>query len=398
MSARDDRDKIAPGIYQDAVRRYATVHVRGAGFREKRFPLAQSLEEIEAWRRSERVKLLHTAERGTLPGSFARDANKYVQTFTTHLASYKSLRLEVAQWKKEFGNDPRGAITPAMVQAVRLKWLAAGLSPKTINNRVNTLARLYRCLDGKKQWTPCDELEPLHVHKTPIQRVSDETIRAVDLKLQQLEREKRILSPRPRARFRVIVSTGRRPSEVMRAEPTDVNLQQRVWIPRDGKGGYSPGIYLNDDMLAAWQFFIAVNAWGHFATDKQAEYLRLAGWPDNVRPYNARHTFGITLSEKGVDLPDIGAAMGHKRLETTRRQYVPVLNSRMQKVSEAMDGRFQGWPELQTSPQGVQTVMQTTRARSRKNVREIADAAKPPKTTSGARKSRIPSMKRTRKK
>jgi len=39
-----------------------------------------------------------------------------------------------------------------------------------------------------------------------------------------------------------------------------VNLEARVWVPRDAKGGYSPGVYLNDDMLAAWTLFIEARA------------------------------------------------------------------------------------------------------------------------------------------
>ncbi len=44
------------------------------------------------------------------------------------------------------------------------------------------------------------------------------------------------------------------------ARPEDVNLEARVWVPRDAKGGYSPGVYLNDDMLAAWTLFIEARA------------------------------------------------------------------------------------------------------------------------------------------
>jgi integrase len=48
------------------------------------------------------------------------------------------------------------------------------------------------------------------------------------------------------------------------------------------------------------------------------------------------------MSESGVDLADIQQHMGHKRIDTTRRHYVPVLGSRLQRASELIDGRF-GW-------------------------------------------------------
>jgi integrase len=182
----------------------------------------------------------------------------------------------------------------------------------------------------------------LPVPKTPPVFVSDELIRTVDAALEQLERERRVRDRKMRARFRVLAATGKRPSELMRAEPQDVDLARRVWIVRDGKGGFSPGLYLNDDMLAAWQFFIDAEAWGPFRGWSYIRTLRMAGWPEHVRPYNLRHTTWITASERGIDLADIQAGAGHKSIATTRRHYVPVRDSRMQKMSEALAGRF-GW-------------------------------------------------------
>jgi integrase len=206
-------------------------------------------------------------------------------------------------------------------------------------------------LDGKRAWTPCDDFDPMEVHKTPIRFVTNDLILAVDEKFQQLEQrgwnsKGKLRSAKPRARFRVVVSTGRRPSEIMRTEPGDIDLKRRVWLPRDGKGGFSPGVYLTDDMIAAWELFIEAKAWGWYNTGRQAQYMRDAGWPKDVKPYNARHTVGITLSESGADLDDVGAMLGHRRRETTRKHYVPVLNSRMQRTSELLTGRFKGWPSV----------------------------------------------------
>lgn len=366
---------VAPGIYRDDKRHYATVHVRGAGFRESRFSLMESLETIQAWRQRTRAQLLDVAARGAVSGTFAHDAQRYLNTFTKHLASAKDRRLEINAWVKHFGDRPRTSIRPADVARVRSAWLAGGLSRKTVNNRTDSLRHLYRSLDGRTAWTPVDDLQKLHVHKQPMRFVSNETILAVDQKLQELEGRAHhapdsIHSAKVRARFRVLVSTGRRPSELMRAEPGDIDLDRRIWIPRDGKGGFSPGIYLNDDMWAAWELFIAADAWGHYKTAYQASALRKAGWPADVKPYQARHTLGITLSEGGADLSDVGAMMGHKQLATTRRHYVPVLNSRMQKASESLAGRFAGWPsckpELQTTPIKSAEIRPKTRMAKRK--------------------------------
>lgn len=335
-------------------------------FKEKRFPIAVSITDVEAWQSQTRAQLLEFVQRGTVRGTFRHDAQRYFDDFTKHLTREgESVKTTINPWIDEFGDRPRGTIKPADVARVRAKWMTdgrrfnrekdrtpRGISAKTINDRVAALARMYRCLDGRKAWTPCDDLDDLDVHRSPIQVVDDALIAAVDRRLQELEVEDPRRTKKTRARHRVLMSTGRRPSELMRAEPSDVNLQRRIWLPRDGKGGFSPGIYLNDDMLAAWQFFIEVDGWGAFSTQKHAQRLRKAGWPPGVDPYQGRHTVGITLSERGVDLRDVGDMMGHRRMETTRKHYVPVLNSRMQKASEALNGRFAGWPTVHT---GVQT-------------------------------------------
>ena len=87
-----------------------------------------------------------------------------------------------------------------------------------------------------------------------------------------------------------------------------------MWAVRDGKGGWSPGCYLTDDAVVAWRLFIQADAWGPYETSSLARVLRAAGWPVGVRPYSLRHTLGQTLSEAGVDLADVGTALGHTRV------------------------------------------------------------------------------------
>lgn len=353
---RADRLKILPGIWRDRDGYTAIVHVTGGGFREKRFPIGQPITDVQDWRERERAKLLAIAERGSAPGTFARDAVRYLKAFTATLASAKARRIEIMAWVRAFGERRRSSIRTEDVARVRAQWLTElqdqprgivpkVLSPKTVNNRTDSLRAMYHALDGKRGWTPVDDLSPLPVHRTPIVRIDDALILRVDAQLQAHERHGFLKDQKTRARYRLLMTTGRRPSEIMRTEPADVDLMRRVWLPRDGKGGFTPGIYLNDDMMAAWRFFIAADAWGKFSTNSFARVLRSAGWPRGLRPYQARHTIGIAMSEMGVELDDVGAMLGHKRRETTRRHYVPVLNSRLQRASELIDGRFDRWQQ-----------------------------------------------------
>ncbi|HXH06137.1 MAG TPA: tyrosine-type recombinase/integrase [Vicinamibacterales bacterium] len=379
MSRRGRRVRLGRGIYRDRSGLAAVVSVGGRQV-EKRFPPDTPLSALRAWQQQVRYRL--TGRLGpTVRGTLEEDAARYLAQ-KRYLASYLEVRSEVRAWLRLYGARPRARLTAEHVRAAIAEWsrlrcqrrgcgllqpagasvracpacggpVKPAVAPKTINNRIQRLRNLYHTLDGPDLPTPCDGVRLLPVHKTPPVRISREVVNAVVAQLEAFERQGRLRDARTRARFMVEVSTGRRPSEIARARPEDVDLLRRVWIVRDGKGGFSPGLYLTDDMLVAWQLFFAAAAWGPYDTGSRARVLRAAGWPAHVRPYHARHSFGLELSELGVDLADVAAALGHRRLDTTRRHYVPVLGSRIQRALELLEGRF-GWaaPRPREAPAG----------------------------------------------
>ncbi len=234
--------------------------------------------------------------------TLAADVTRYL-ALQSHLASHGTLTWILGRWVSRLGPKGRHRVTTDDVRQARNAWLLEGIAPATINNMVGALRTVYRVLDGPRAETPCDGVRPLAVPRKPIHSVSDAAIMAIDAELQR--REKRYgFEAKTRARFRVLVSTGKRPTELMRAEAADVDLEQRVWLVRDGKGGWSPGVYLNDDMLAAWRLFIAADAWGKYNHGNFARVVRAAGWPASVRVYNARHSTWITAVERGADMAD----------------------------------------------------------------------------------------------
>lgn len=345
MSRAGPRVRLAPGVYRDRHGIAAVVTVHGWR-REHRFPLTARLRDVKAWRDDERARLTHSGVARSTRGSLAGDVDVYLQR-VRHLAGWVSLRSELRHWIKLYGPKPRRSLRVEHVEQARERWRLAGVKPKTINNRVAALNRLWHKLDGARAVSPGDELAPLHVHRTPIRVIDNATVIAVYQRLCEWERSGRLRDAKTRARFMVYAATGRRPSEIARTQPGDVDLERRVWTPRDGKGGWSPGVYLNDDARAAWQVFVDAGAWGTFREGTFVRTLRRAGWPEGVRPYNLRHTVGMSMSEAGVDLADIQPHLGHKRIETTRKHYVAVLGSRLQRASEAIDHRF-GWSRVVT--------------------------------------------------
>lgn len=343
MPRRTKRRTLATGVYQDGHCIEIRAMVNGVKHTKRLPPDLTTAEAI-----AERKKLRARAETDHPPPTrhtLAFDVPRYLKMHR-HQESYKNKRAILNHWIESYGHLGRHRLTDEDVAHARVLWLASGAAPKTINHRVAVLRHLYTTLDGAKAKTPCDTIQPLHVPKTPIRRVSDATILTVDRNLQLREANppgRPYDGAKTRARFRVLVSTGRRPSEVMRAQPGDVDLENRVWVVRDGKGGWSPGLYLNEDMLAAWTLFVEANAWGKYNTGSFAVALRNAGWPKDIRPYNARHTTWITAVERGADMADVQTGAGHTQLATTRI-YTGVRGSRMQRLSETLDGRFGGFP------------------------------------------------------
>ena len=194
-------------------------------------------------------------------GTLEADAQSYLAQ-VKHLASNKSRVCEVDAWTAEHGRRRRSQITAEHVRKVRAAWLADGYSPKTINNRVQTLQHLYRTLDGSRAVTPADDVKPLPVPPSQKVLVPAKVFRTVVANL---------TDPKTKARFVVIASTGVRPAEVKRTEPGDVDMERRAWIVRTAKGGEPRALWLNDDMKAAWEAFIAADAWGAFDASDQRQ-------------------------------------------------------------------------------------------------------------------------------
>lgn len=338
---RGARRRIRRGIYADPSG-YATVVTVHGLRKEKRWPHGTPLGMLERWVDDTRHAFNHGIPK-TPRGSIGADARRYERVIRD-LVSFKSRRSEIRAWVIALHpGTHRSRVTHEDIRRVRGDWLEAHVAPKTINNRVFALLHLYKTLDGRSVPTPCDEIEPLPVHRRPAVRVEDGLIRRIYQDLIAGERTGRLANAKTRARFAVFASTGKRPSEIGRAEPADVDLKRRVWTPRDGKGGFCPGVVLNDDMLEAWKLFAKANAWGKFDTSSFGKRMRTAGLPKNLDPYQLRHTVGLALSEAGFDLRDIADHLGHKSTQTTRAHYVPVLNSRLSKVSEQLGTRKLGF-------------------------------------------------------
>jgi integrase len=339
------RRKIERGIWADQYG-FAVIKTASGLTKEKRFPPGTPIGVLRAWRTAQGQILERTAPVRAPRGTLLHDATTYLQQ-VAHLTSAPELHSVLKAWTDRLGHLNRYRITSQDVRLAIVAWTAAGYRPKTINNRLNALRRLYHVLDSPRAWCAVDDVELLPVPRQPVTYVTPEIIRATYAGLVRGEQAGTIRDSKTRARFMVLASSGVRPSELMRAKPGDIDTGRRVWATRDGKGGFrhGGGVYITSDLLTAWSVFLEAQAWGEFNTGSFAKVLRTAGWPKGVRPYQLRHTVGMAMSEGGIDLADISASMGHSRVQTTRSHYVSVLGSRVQSAFESIDTRI-GWNNL----------------------------------------------------
>ena len=372
MPRKGKRQRLEDGISRDDTGYSVRVKVTQAGTpysRERRFPPVVDLPYLRGQR-----ALLEAELRGELQdrdpvdahatrGTFAGDAKRYLRRMKAKLdpKTYRSRASELERWVEVFGHRPRHTLRAADVERAFAQWQTApehprrarqdarghritprpwvAPSPKTIQNRVRTLTHLYRTLDGRRARTPADDVSLTTPPKSRPRAVPMAIIRTVIARLIKQERNGRLRHAKTRARFLVMVTTGQRPGQIARTTPADVDLDQRMWWVPSAKGGEPVPLPLNEDMRVAWQLFKAAKAWGAWDSRSFARTLRTSGWPATVRPYQARHSVGIALSEAGVDLGDVQSFLGHSQLQTTRSFYVPGLLSRLKAASDRLNKR-----------------------------------------------------------
>ena len=141
----------------------------------------------------------------------------------------------------------------------------------------------------------------------------------------------------------VLASTGQRPAQLKRAQPADVHLERDppvlVRPPGQGRSAHRGRAHKgHGERLARVHRRRRV---GRFDGSDYAKRLYAAGWPRNIRPYNAKHTLAITLGEAGVEFEDIKDFFGHKDVKTTRI-YTGYLMARMSRLAHLLEGRL-GW-------------------------------------------------------
>lgn len=380
--AKGKRTAIAPNIYRYDTTGIYEVEVRVAGCPRqppKRFAPHTSLAHLTAWMEARRDQLrdelrafgaMTPSDRRRAVGTLEGDAPEFlrqiagrscVKADTSHLRAW----FEVVVDGVRLGAMPRSAIVTKHANEAIAQWQTAPsthairrvrvtsytrtrevqgydraapatsgrvVSALTIRHRCRLLADLYHTLDGKSAPTPIDEAKVPKRGKTPPQTLPADVVATVLANLAKLDKP-------TFGRFAVAATTGQRPCQIGRARPEDVLLPMRIWLVRDAKGEPGHTVTLDDPQVAAWEAFIAANAWSHeaggFDTSRYGKLIHAAGWPKTIRPYAARHSIAVDAIRRGVNLGDVQAMLGHAD-PTTTRIYAPFVVDRQRVVSTTM--------------------------------------------------------------
>jgi integrase len=357
------RTRIAPNIYQYPDGRYEVlVSAAGRVAPATRFPATTPLEQIVQWIEAARKRLKQEARdlgetSHTQRGTLRSDAPDYLAQIqgragsasdTSHLRAWFEVVIEGVT----LGDVPRSAITTGHVNKAISQWQQAPsahairrvrirgytrhgsdiedheraapatsgriVAALTIRHRCRVLQDLYRTLDRQPDaptpWTPVDYAKVLE-------------------RLAQID-------ARTFGRFYVAAATGQRPCQIGLAQAADVLLVAGLesWVVRNAKGEPAHTILLNPIQVAAWQAFIAADAWGAFDTSSYGKRVHAAGWPTGVRPYTARHSLARAALNRGASLGDVQAQLGHLDPNTTRRTYAPFQIAEQRRISEQLGG------------------------------------------------------------
>lgn len=341
---------IAKGIYPDRYGFEVRQPVKGKVYKT-RFghgtPLAvmqQWQADEKAWRLKDHIDNDHAKDAPIEHGTWKTDVALYLKTREGR-AGYKSDKSHLGAWVKRYGARLRAAFRQNDAKLAVAVWLSAGLSPKTIRHRIRVGKEMWHHFHGSRSRTPFDDLGlPALPDPNPVP-VPSSTITAVaaslkrGLVIQKACGPKRttvavhtVASTKTLARFKVRAVCGVRPCQVMWAEKDDVDLTRRIWFVRSSKGGTQIPLPLNAEGVKAWKAFIAADAWGDFDTRSFSKTVKRHGWPENVRPYQLRHTFAIDHLLSGTSLGDLQGLMGHKDITTTRKNYAPIQTALLKKA------------------------------------------------------------------
>ncbi len=172
---------------------------------------------------------------------------------------------------------------------------------------------------------------------------------------------------------RIILDTGLRPDEVFRIRIENLNFAERTIFNPFGKTRASRRKVTMTEEVFELLKKRATRAKGSFVfpsrfdPDRQIGSVRKAhdaavenaGITEHFRLYDLRHTFATRAVAAGVDLPTLGAILGHTTVQMTMRYVHPAEEQKRVAVGKLEGYRLAGVLEAIERNRGVTTISTT---------------------------------------
>ena len=224
-------------------------------------------------------------------------------------------------------------------------WLAekrrSGLAEASIE-KVRLL--FSRSFELARQWELFDGNPVKHVPRVKFNNARERYLSSEEANALRLACE---CSPNPLLASIVglLLYTGARKSELLKAKWSDFDLEKRTWtlnMTKNGRGRHVPLSQAAMDIIGQLPKYpdcpwLLVNARTLLPlTDIKRSFMaarKLAGL-DDVHIHDLRHSYASALVNAGVDLYQIGSLLGHRNVASTQR-YAHVNNSTLMAAAEA---------------------------------------------------------------
>jgi tyrosine recombinase XerC len=276
---------------------------------------------------------------------------KYLEKFITYLevernySSHTTLnyRIDLEEFFKFLGPASIETVGYPDLRRFLAQLKGRNLKPRTVSRKLSSLRSFFKFLQREKviQSNPAKLLVTPKLDKPlPHFMSEEETIQLIES-----PKSGKINSPRDRAIFEILYSTGIRVSELVGLKVDDVDFIGNI-IKVMGKGKKERMVPIGDQALDALKGYmdnrkvesksVFLNKNGTRLSDRSVrniinKYILEQAMAQHVTPHMFRHSFATHLLNHGADLRSVQELLGHVNLSTTQI-YTHLTTEKLKKV------------------------------------------------------------------
>jgi len=276
---------------------------------------------------------------------------KYLDKFFTYLEIEKNYsghtllnyRVDLDEFFKFLGTTPVENVEYPDLRRFLAQLKGRNLKPRSVSRKLSSLRSFFKFLQREKaiKSNPAQLLVTPKLDKPlPHFMSEEETVQLIES-----PKSGKANSPRDRAIFEILYSTGIRVSELVGLNVEDVDFIGNI-IKVMGKGKKERMVPIGDQALNALKDymdagkadhpFVFANKNGTRLSDRSVrniinKYILEQAMTQHVTPHMFRHSFATHLLNHGADLRSVQELLGHVNLSTTQI-YTHLTTEKIKKV------------------------------------------------------------------